>query len=115
MNWRPWTSSELRLLRELYPVMGLDAVCDVIPERSRESIRVRLSMLKISHPRTWTAEQDAVIRDLYPLGGWQAVQGALSNKSKKSIYQRASKLRVYVKNPTAGRWPAAGVFGGGST
>ena len=91
-------------MRSVYPEMGLDACCRMLPGRSREAIRQRVSEMKLPHPSTWTAGDDAALRRLYPLQGPGAVARVLG-RSIKSIYSRACRLGVHRENADRGRWP----------
>ena len=47
MSWTGWTTSELKVLREMYWIHGSRGVHTVLPHRSREAIRKRATQLGI--------------------------------------------------------------------
>ncbi|MGO7375637.1 hypothetical protein [Rhizobium ruizarguesonis] len=60
-----WSKDEIEIVRHLAP--DYDAICKLIPDRTRKAIRVQASVLGKAHKRhCWTGAQAALLRKLYP-------------------------------------------------
>lgn len=42
-----WTTGEIRILREHYPVGGANACAPLLPKRTKQGIRIRAALLEI--------------------------------------------------------------------
>ncbi|MEF3133028.1 hypothetical protein OS035_16340 [Rhizobium sp. 268] len=60
-----WSEDEIEIVRHLAP--DYDAICKLIPHRTRRAIRAQASVLGRAHKRhRWTGAEVALLRRLYP-------------------------------------------------
>lgn len=60
-----WSEDEIEIVRHLAP--DYDAICKLIPDRTRKAVRVQASVLGKAHKRhCWTGAEVALLRKLYP-------------------------------------------------
>jgi len=50
MSGIPWTSKEIKIMKEWYPKEGLPGCMLRLPDRSYNSVRARASILKLKSP-----------------------------------------------------------------
>jgi len=97
---RFWLTSEISLLKRLYPIGGPSAVHAVLPHRSLGTIRVIAHQQGVrfrhgtpSASRRWNADDDAVLSDNFPtLGSKQTAK--MIDRTPAAVAGRAQKLGV---------------------
>jgi hypothetical protein len=98
-NGIDYTSEELALLHEHFPIGGAKACAKFMPGRSVKSISVKASKLGVKCPkrggkRMWTAAEVGVLTDHYATGGMKAVRPYLPTRSDESIWSKVFELKL---------------------
>lgn len=68
MKGTPWTTEQLAVLTDNYPVEGLDRLCELLPGKTRAAIRSRAKLLGLRKRRQkfrFTSEQVEIVRREY--------------------------------------------------
>jgi len=108
--YHQWTTAEARIMREVYPHHGWQAVHELLPHRDVDSIQgfasrngIRLSeelitkrAIRSGNSPRWTMDERAIVAELYPDGGWKAVHERLPHRSRIAICLQASKMGVTI-------------------
>jgi transposase-like protein len=104
MTGRAWTSSELRTLRRLYPVLGPHDTAAAIG-RTVKAVSSRAKVLHIQVEgcrRFWTTEELDFVRANYRQLTAKQI-GAQLGRSVSSVYQGAEKLGLVIARPPLDR------------
>ena len=122
-----WTTAEARIMREVYPHHGWQAVHELLPHRDADSIQgfaarngIRLSekliaerAIRAGNSPRWTMDERAIVAELYPDGGWRAVHERLPHRSRIAICLQASKMNITISEELSVRQhKASGRLGG---
>jgi len=108
--YHQWTTAEARIMLEVYPHQGWEAVHKLLPHRDAQAIhsfasrnRIRLSdkliaerAIRAGNSPRWTMDECAIVAELYPDGGWKAVHERLPHRSRIAICLQASKMGVTI-------------------
>jgi hypothetical protein len=108
--YHQWTTAEARIMLEVYPHQGWEAVHKLLPHRDVQAIhsfasrnRIRLSekliaerAIRAGNSPRWTMDERAIVAELYPDGGWKAVHERLPHRSRIAICLQASKMGVAI-------------------
>lgn len=92
-----WTEDEDKLLVESYEKGGYDLVLVVLPNRSYESVKCRISNLYIPKRAYWNDKEDAVVKYLYSGTNIKEVAAALPQYTEKAVQHRIDKLGLRKK------------------
>lgn len=108
--YHQWTTAEARIMLEVYPHQGWEAVHKLLPHRDVQAIhsfasrnRIRLPekliaerAIRAGNSPRWTMDERAIVAELYPDGGWKAVHERLPHRSRIAICLQASKMGVAI-------------------
>jgi hypothetical protein len=95
-----WTKPEDEVLRRIYPAWGTDGVLRELPYKSRKSVWMRASALRIRRQGAfrstcpWSKDEDRVVVDVYPDKGADGVKLILTNRTHAAINSRAFRLGI---------------------
>jgi hypothetical protein len=97
---RFWLTSEISVLKQLYPIGGPSAVHAVLPHRSPGTIRVIAHQQGVrfrhgtpSASRRWDADDDAVVALNFPTLGSKRT-ACLIDRTPAAVAGRAQKLGI---------------------
>jgi len=125
--YHQWTTAEARIMREVYPNQGWEAVNALLPHRDAQAIQsfasrngIRLSekliaerAIRAGNSPRWTMDERAIVAELYPDGGWKAVHERLPHRSRIAICLQASKMNITISEELSVRQhKASGRLGG---
>ncbi len=93
-----WTSDEITLLRMNYPVLGPEAVAEMLPGRTVCSVKRMANRLCLTGPnhKQWSAEEDQALISNYQQYGASRV-AELTGRTVVGVIHRASHLREAIK------------------
>ena len=88
-----WTSEEIKLLEELYPLMGTK--CCVKLNRDKKSVMDKAKKLKIKYINflEWTQDEINILKQWYPIEGTKC-KDKLPNRSKPAIKEKCQVLKI---------------------
>lgn len=93
-----WTSEELTILAENYPVMGAKGCITLLPSHTANSISYMAFKLGIKRVAgaepPWTAEEDQLLRELFPKEG-PACASRFPIRMKGKVLERARTLGLF--------------------
>lgn len=105
MSQNEYTTAELAIIREHYPVIGSKGCAKLMQGRSPKAISVKASCLGLKCPkrggkRIWTTVEVGVLRDRYPKGGMKAVRPYLPFRSDEAISSKVVELGLSAPKTT---------------
>ena|SRR5690606_9080273 len=86
-----YTKEEIQIIRLHYPKIGAVGVHKMIPNHSKNSIKIKAFELGVSKFKRFTLEEDNILRKKYPVYGAKHLSELLK-RDLKSIQNRASAL-----------------------
>lgn len=110
-HYRPWMTSEIRILRQHYPAGGRVA-CARLLDRSPAAIATRAREEGIARraasgaSSAWTVTEIAALRRLYPAGGTVACLAELPGRTRGAIRENARRLGLKRSGAAHGAWSA---------
>lgn len=105
---RRWGAEEDKLLRNAYPVSGIDGARVALPHRSKSSVVARAKRLGLSRSGTgkmkeWTGLDEIRLKRMWSNSPKSGIAAILPNRSWRAITSKARKLGLF-RNVNA-RWP----------
>ena len=91
-----WSAREKKIIKELYPTGGWEAVNAVLPHRTRDSIQGQARELHVLLLPSWSAEDERDLARLYKSGGIVACRPRFPDHSEQSIRAKARGLGIFV-------------------
>ena len=92
---RYWTVEEDKILKEYYPIIGLD-VSKYLVDRSGKSIQSRAYQLGLILSTTWTENEIEILKKYYATEG-RDVWKRIITKNKKQCEYKAQRLKLHYR------------------
>ena len=92
---RSWTMDEDKILKEYYPIIGLD-VSKYLVDRSDKSIQSRAYQLGLILSTTWTKNEIEILKKYYATDG-SDVWKRIVTKNKKQCEYKAQRLKLHYR------------------